>query len=50
MYAFQSGAATAILFMFGPEHLGGNGDLMKKLEAVSHLPEEEKKKEAEKVC
>lgn len=50
IYAFQSGAVAGILFLFGPEHLGGNGDLLEKMKPIMDLPEDEKNKEAERVC
>ena len=49
IYAFQSCAATAMLFLSGPESLGGNGDLLAKLEPVMNLPDEQKYAEGEKV-
>lgn len=50
LYVFQSGAVSAIIFLFGPESLGGNGDLMEKMKPIMDLPEKEKHIEAEKVC
>ncbi|KAI5120747.1 hypothetical protein M0805_007821 [Coniferiporia weirii] len=45
IYALQSASAAAALFLSGPEQFGGNGDVVKKLEAITC--EDEKAKEAE---
>lgn len=41
--------AVAALFNFGPEELGGGGDLWKKVESISHLEGTEWDEEADKV-
>ncbi|KAL5488481.1 hypothetical protein ACEPAI_6599 [Sanghuangporus weigelae] len=35
IYAWQSGASTAALYIFGPEYLGGNGDLAEKISKLT---------------
>ena len=49
IYAWQTAAAVAVLYMFGPEHLGGNGDLVEKLEKIEAEDEETRDKEIVKV-
>ena len=49
IYAWQTGAAAAVIYMFGPEHLGGHGDLVEKLEKVKAEDEETRDKEILKV-
>ncbi|PAV17483.1 UDP-Glycosyltransferase glycogen phosphorylase [Pyrrhoderma noxium] len=34
IYALQSAATTGVLFMYGPEYLGGNGDLEEKVKGI----------------
>ena len=45
IYTLQSGGSTGILFLFSPEHLGGNGDLEEKLKKITTEDEEQRKKE-----
>ncbi|PAV19567.1 UDP-Glycosyltransferase glycogen phosphorylase [Pyrrhoderma noxium] len=49
IYAWQTGAAAAVLYMFGPEHLGGLGDLVEKLEKIEAEDEETRDKEILKI-
>ena len=49
IYAWQSGAPTAVLYLFGPEHLGGPGDLRSKFAEVKADSEESRKEEIIKV-
>ncbi|KAL5527981.1 hypothetical protein ACEPAG_6782 [Sanghuangporus baumii] len=35
VYAWQSGSATAVLYLFGPETFGGKGDLAEKLSKIT---------------
>lgn len=35
VYAWQSASATAVLYLFGPEYLGGNGDLAEKISKIT---------------
>ena len=49
IYAWQTGAAAAVIYMFGPEHLGGHGDLVEKLEKIEAEDEETRDKEIIKV-
>lgn len=49
VYALESTSASAVLFMLGPENLGGNGDLSKKLEAITETEEEMVAAEADRV-
>ncbi|PAV19564.1 UDP-Glycosyltransferase glycogen phosphorylase [Pyrrhoderma noxium] len=49
IYAWQTAAAVAVLYMFGPEHLGGNGDLVEKLEKIEAEDEETRDKEIVKI-
>ena len=49
IYAWQTGAAAAVIYMFGPEHLGGHGDLVEKLEKIEAEDEETRDKEIVKV-
>ncbi|PAV19566.1 UDP-Glycosyltransferase glycogen phosphorylase [Pyrrhoderma noxium] len=45
IYAWQTAAAAAILYIFGPERLGGLGDLVEKLEKIEAEDEEARDKE-----
>lgn len=45
----RAASAGGILFMFGPEDLGGNGDLAEKIKKISTEDEKERSKEADKV-
>lgn len=49
IYVLQSGSAPGMLFLFGPEEFGGNGDLDEKFKAVMDFDEEKKNEEGEKV-
>ncbi|KAI5120745.1 hypothetical protein M0805_007819 [Coniferiporia weirii] len=49
IYALQSASAAAALFLFGPERFGGNGDLLKKLEAITYKDEKAINEEAERI-
>ena len=49
IYSWQSGAASAVMYLFGPEQFGGNGDLVKKLENIKAENEEERAKEMKQV-
>lgn len=49
IYAWQSCSTAATIFLSGPEYLGGNGDLAKKLEAITAVDEQERFDEAQKV-
>ena len=42
IYAWQSGSTSAILFLFGPEYLGGTGDLAAKIAAIETDDEKER--------
>ena len=46
---WQSGDAAAVMRLFGPEELGGSGDLITKIENIKADSEEEKVKEMKKV-
>lgn len=45
----RAASAGGILFMFGPEDLGGNGDLAEKIKRISTEDEKERSKEADKL-
>ncbi|PAV16814.1 UDP-Glycosyltransferase glycogen phosphorylase [Pyrrhoderma noxium] len=45
----RAASAGGILFMFGPEELGGNGDLAEKIKKIETHDEKEKAKEADKL-
>ena len=45
IYAWQTAAAASILYTFGPERLGGLGDLVEKLEKIEAEDEEARDKE-----
>ncbi|KAL5488485.1 hypothetical protein ACEPAI_6603 [Sanghuangporus weigelae] len=47
VYAWQSGAATAVLHLFGPENLGGRGDLAEKISQITAEDSETRDKEIE---
>lgn len=49
IYILQSGSGAGTLFLFGPEYLGGNGDLEKKLKPTLALEGEKRDEEAERV-
>lgn len=49
VYSLTSLVAVAALFNFGPECLGGAGDLAEKVKAVEHLWERERREETDKV-
>lgn len=49
IYAWQSASTSACLCLFGPEYLGGHGDLAKKLEAITGTEEKTRYDEAQKV-
>lgn len=49
VYTLQSGAIAPMIYLFGPEELGGNGDLLEKFKPLMHLDEETKNKEATRV-
>ena len=49
IYAWQTAAAASILYTFGPERLGGLGDLVEKLEKIEAEDEETRDKEILKV-
>lgn len=42
IYAWQSGAAIAVLYLFAPESIGGNGDLAAKFAAITDEDPEER--------
>ena len=50
VYAITSTVAVATFYYFGPESMGGKGDLSTKLKAIEHLDEKEKHEEAQRVC
>ena len=45
IYAWQTAAAASILYTFGPERLGGLGDLVEKFEKIEAEDEEAEEKE-----
>ncbi|EJD00701.1 UDP-Glycosyltransferase/glycogen phosphorylase [Fomitiporia mediterranea MF3/22] len=45
IFAWQVGAVSALLFMFGPEEMGGNGDLAKKFSKIRADDQESREKE-----
>lgn len=49
VYAWNSGGACPILFLFGPESSGGNGDLGEKVKAINAENKEEWGRQAMKV-
>lgn len=49
IYAWLSFSTSAALFLFGPEHIGGNGDMAKKLETITAVNEKERFEENQKV-
>lgn len=49
IYTWQSGSTSGVTFLFGPEHLGGNGDLAKKIEKITTVDENERYEEGQKV-
>ena len=49
IYAWQSGSASAIMYLFGPEEFGGLGDLLQKVEDIKAESEEERVKEMKNV-
>ncbi|KAH8110135.1 UDP-Glycosyltransferase/glycogen phosphorylase [Phellopilus nigrolimitatus] len=49
VYAFESGAAAGCIYLFGPEELGGGGDLLAKLAAIPHKDEKAVNDEAERI-
>ena len=44
IYAWQSCASVAVLGFYGPESMGGHGNLRKKIEAIKENDEEEWKR------
>lgn len=50
VYAITSTVAVATFYYFGPESMGGKGDLSVKLKAIEHLDAKEKHEEAQRVC
>ena len=49
IYAWESGAASACMYLFGPEQFGGAGDLLQKVQEIKAENEEERKKEIKRV-
>ncbi|KAL5488450.1 hypothetical protein ACEPAI_6568 [Sanghuangporus weigelae] len=49
IFALESTSASAVLFLWGPENLGGNGDLSKKLEVITEKEEKAVMAEADKI-
>lgn len=49
IYALQSVSAAALLFLWGPEEIGGGGDLLEKLGSLKDTGDEETNKNADKV-
>lgn len=49
IYTWQSGSTTAIIYLFGPEHLGGTGDLAAKIQAIETDDENERYEKAQAV-
>ncbi|KAH8110155.1 UDP-Glycosyltransferase/glycogen phosphorylase [Phellopilus nigrolimitatus] len=49
IYAFESSAVAAFLFLFGPEEFGGGGDLLAKLATISHEDEKAASDEADRI-
>lgn len=49
IYALQSASVAACLFMFGPENIGGLGDLDEKLKAIPYTDTESVNQESERV-
>ena len=45
VYAWQSGAASSVIYQFGPESLGGTGDLKQRIDALDVKDEEARAKE-----
>ena len=49
IYAWQSASTSACLCLFGPEYLGGHGDLAEKLEKIVQKDEKAQFNQAQKV-
>ena len=49
VYAWQSGAASEITYQFGPESLGGGGDMRKKIDELDTKDEKTRAEEIVKV-
>lgn len=49
IYAWQTGAVPAMLYYFGPESMGGGGDLADKISKIESDDDENRDKEIEKV-
>ena len=49
IYAWESGSASAFVYLFGPEQFGGGGDLLRKVENIKAETEEEREKETKRV-
>lgn len=49
IYTLQSVTAAAVLFVCGPEEIGGGGDLLEKLGSLRDTGDEETNNKAEKV-
>ena len=49
VFAWQSASVSGCICMFGPEDLGGLGDLAKKLEMIKETDEKARFDEAQKV-
>lgn len=50
IYAWQTGAVPAMLYYFGPESLGGGGDLAEKISKIELENTEARDKEIGRVC
>lgn len=49
IYTLQSVSAAAALFLWGPDEIGGGGDLLEKLGSLRDTGDEETNNKAEKV-
>ena len=45
VFAWQSGGATAVIFLFAPEEIGGLGDLAAKISNIKTEDEEERERQ-----
>ena len=49
IYGYVTGSATITLYLFGPEELGGAGDMVEKLKQLEQLDEKSRQEEGNKV-
>ncbi|EJD00704.1 uncharacterized protein FOMMEDRAFT_157801 [Fomitiporia mediterranea MF3/22] len=47
VYAWQTGAVAALVYLFGPESMGGNGDIAEKISKITGIDTETQNKEIE---